>query len=277
MSKLQLANNFLVAVLSDCGLKREKNEDNYGLDAELSLLLLADGMGGYTRGDKASSSAIQHFSSSLQALTIEPKPTFWFKMRECLSPKTLLNKSNLQPTQQAEQLILDLLVATHNNLLNLNQQFPTGSGVMGTTLVGLWLWPKLPEKVLVFHVGDSRAYRYRDGQLKQLTNDHSLYQQWLDNGKNGQQPSKNIVSQALGVVPVVQPEISLHSLQDADRFLLCSDGLTTMVDDCVLQEVMAQLTPKNLEQSCQYLIDQANANGGLDNVSVILSCHKGCV
>jgi len=273
MSKLQLANGFVVAALSDCGLTRARNEDSYGLDAELGLLLLADGMGGYTRGDMASSEAVQRFSASLQALTIEPEPSFWYRLRQYFSPK-LLNTHYLERTQQAEQLIQDLLLATHNDLVNLNQQFPSGSGVMGTTLVGMWLWSKLPGHALVFHVGDSRAYRYRAGQIEQLTNDHSLFQQWLDNGQVGSKPPKNIVLQALGVAAEVQPDISLQLLEESDCLLLCSDGLTTMVDDHVIQEVMAQLTPDNLEQSCQYLIDQANAKGGLDNVTVILSCHK---
>lgn len=274
MSKLQLANGFVVAALSDCGLKRERNEDSYGLDAELGLLLLADGMGGYARGDVASSEAVQRFSASLQALTIQPQPTFWYKLHQSLSPKSTRNTHHLQSEQQTEQLVQDLLLATHNDLVNLNQQSPPDSGVMGTTLVGIWFCPNIPDHALVFHVGDSRAYRYRGGQIEQLTHDHSLFQKWQDSGQIGPQPAKNIILQALGIATEVQPDISLQLLEECDRLLLCSDGLTTMVDDQILQEVMEQLTHENLEQSCQYLIDQANANGGLDNVTVILSCHK---
>lgn len=275
MSKIQLANDFVVAALSDTGLQRERNEDSYGVDAELGLMLLADGMGGYERGDVASSEAVQRFSASMQALLVEPEAaSFWGRFRQRFYASAQGEDYQLQCVQQAEQLIQDLFLATHNDILELNQQSLFGSGIMGTTLVGMWLWPQLPGHVLVFHAGDSRAYRYRAGQLKQLTTDHSLYQQWVDEGQIGKQPAKNIVLQALGVVSELQPDIELHILEESDRLLLCSDGLTTMVDDLLIEQLMAQLTPINLEQSCQDLIDQANAMGGLDNISVILSCHK---
>lgn len=274
MSKQQLANGFMAAALSDCGLKRERNEDSYELDAELGLLLLADGMGGYTRGDVASSEAVQRFKAALQALVIEPQLTLWGKLQQYLLPRAKADAYKLAPEQYAEQLVQDLILATHDELVNLNQQFPSGTGIMGTTMVGLWLWAKLPGYVLVFHVGDSRAYRWRDGRLEQLTQDHSLFQRWLDDGQLGEQPPKNIVLQALGTVADVQPDISVQVLEKGDRLLLCSDGLTTMLEDPVLQELMAQLSTENLEQSCQDLVDRANANGGLDNVTVVLACHK---
>lgn len=274
MSAIQLMNGFMAVALSDCGLQRELNEDSYGVDSELGLLLLADGMGGYSQGDVASSEAVQRFTASMQALTIEPKPTFWHTLRQCLYTKPSGKTRHLQLVKQAKQLIQDLLQATHNELRELNQQSLSSPHIMGTTIVGIWLWSKLPGYALVFHVGDSRAYRYRDGKVEQLTNDHSLYQKWLDDGQIGQCPPKNIVFQALGVVAELQADVSLHLLKDDDRLLLCSDGLTTMVDDHAIQQVMAELTAENLEQSCQDLINQANANGGLDNISVILSCHK---
>lgn len=274
MNKLQLANGFVVAALSDCGRTRERNEDSFELDADLGLLLLADGMGGHTRGDVASSEAVRRFRASLQALVVEPEPAFWDKIRNYFTIRPQKGTLHLNFEQQAEQYIQDLLQATHHELINLNQQHSSGSGVMGTTLVGMWLWSKLPGHVLVFHVGDSRAYRWRKGQIEQLTHDHSLFQQWLDDGGIGSQPNKNIVLQALGVVAEIQPDISLQVLGDDDHLLLCSDGLTGMLDDDALQDVMAQLNSENLEQSCQDLVDQANANGGLDNVTVILACHK---
>jgi len=274
MSILQLSNGFKAVGITDCGLKRERNEDSYGLDAELGLLLLADGMGGYTRGDIASNEAVKRFTAFIQTLTIEPEPSFWHKIRHSLYTRPQRNAQQLQLAEYAEQLVRDLLQATHNDIEQLNLMYPPGSGVMGTTFVGLWMWSKLPEHVMVFHAGDSRAYRYRNGQIEQLTNDHSLFQQWLDDGSVGQQPAKNVVLQALGAVAELQPDVSLQLLENDDRLLLCSDGLTGMVDDMFLEQVMAQLTAINLQQSCQDLIDQANANGGVDNVTVILACHK---
>ncbi|NOQ63771.1 MAG: SpoIIE family protein phosphatase [Methyloprofundus sp.] len=274
MSAIPLMNDFIAAAASDCGLQRELNEDSYGLDAELGLLLLADGMGGLSQGDVASSEAIQRFTDSMQALTTEPQPSFWQKLCQYLQARKLTNTHRAQLEQQAKQLIEDLLQATHNELVELNRQLLPSSNIMGTTLVGVWLWSKLPSYALIFHVGDSRAYRYRDGQLEQLTTDHSLYQQWLDGDQAEQRPAQNILHQALGVVEELQADVSLHQLRDDDHLLLCSDGLTTMVEDHAIQQLMAQLTAENLEQSCQDLIKLANANGGLDNISVILSCHQ---
>jgi protein phosphatase len=142
---------------------------------------------------------------------------------------------------------------------------------MGTTLVASLFYDN---RVLVAHLGDSRLYLMRDGELRQVTRDHSLLQEQIDSGlltveqaKNAQH--KNLVTKALGIDPSVEPEIHEYPTQPGDIYLLCSDGLCDMVED---EEIGATLRAlgANLKLAAQQLVQMANDNGGRDNVSVIL-------
>jgi protein phosphatase len=130
-------------------------------------------------------------------------------------------------------------------------------------------------RALVAHVGDSRVYLFRGGRLQRITVDHSLVEEYLRLGKINQEeaksfPNKNIILRALGQQKVVDVEINTHEPQPGDVFLLCSDGLSGMVPDDVMQSILVKANG-NLDTAAKKLIDTANANGGVDNVTVILA------
>ena len=133
-------------------------------------------------------------------------------------------------------------------------------------LNGIWVED---DHIVWFHVGDSRLYRLRDTELKCLTIDHSAYNQWVHNGKNGQEPGKNIVTRAVGPRDGVIPDIKLGKCQKDDIYLLCSDGLNDMIADQQISNVLN--SGKDVETMAKELIDLAINAGGHDNISVIVS------
>jgi protein phosphatase len=142
---------------------------------------------------------------------------------------------------------------------------------MGTTLV---MAVMLDSRVIVGHVGDSRAYRMRGNQLQRLTRDHSLLQEQLDAGlitpaQAARSVNRNLVTRAIGVDAEVALEVREHELEDQDLLLLCSDGLTDMVDDEGIADVLCHTHP-SLQATCDTLVKVANAAGGRDNISVVL-------
>ena len=143
---------------------------------------------------------------------------------------------------------------------------------MGTTIVGLWM-PGQSDEAVVFNVGDSRLYLCRKDQLSQLTKDHTWYQYWLDHGQIGPAPSSNIVMRALGIAQHVPVSVHLQSLQSGDLILLCSDGLTSMVSDALIEETLCQVGVDQLQSACERLVDMSNEHGGRDNITVILACY----
>jgi protein phosphatase len=155
--------------------------------------------------------------------------------------------------------------------LNQEQGYPEGQG-MGTTVVGLWM-PGQSDEAVVFNVGDSRLYLCREGQLSQLTKDHTWYQYWLDHGQIGPAPSSNIVMRALGIAQHMPASAHLQGLQSGDLILLCSDGLTSMVSDSLIEETLGRTDRDQLQWACKQLVDMSNEYGGRDNITVILACY----
>jgi protein phosphatase len=142
---------------------------------------------------------------------------------------------------------------------------------MGTTLV-VALWHD--NKMAVGHIGDSRLYRWRGGTLEQVTRDHSLLQEQIDSGMITKEQArhsqnKNLVTRAVGIDPEVETEVHTYPVQPGDVYLLCSDGLSDMVSDEDIQTTLTSLH-SNLPLAAEQLVQQANDNGGRDNVSVIL-------
>jgi protein phosphatase len=231
------------AGLSDVGRTRSRNEDSFDLKPEAGLAVVCDGMGGHAGGDIASRTVIE--------VVVE------VVLRDGRSPS------------DAEALIRDAVRQANHRLVSLNHQrgFPEGRG-MGTTVVGFWRVPG-SSRALVFHAGDSRLYRLRAGELRQLTRDHSLYQAWLDAGGHGQAPHRNIIVRALGTTADADPDIRTETILPGDLFLICSDGLSGMVPD---QEIADILGPGgDLPGLCRRLVDCANGKGGHDNVTVVLA------
>jgi len=241
--------------LTDVGQRRDHNEDTIASDIELGLVVLADGMGGYKAGEVA---------SEIATLTIvaELKETM-----QTLEPGLVDAVSEMQAESQ---LVIDAVAKANESIYSVSQTQPQCAG-MGTTLVvGLFT----NNKLLAGHIGDSRMYRFRQGELLQITQDHSLLQEQLNSGlitpeQAKYSNNKNLVTRALGIDPEVELEIHEHDVLPDDIYLLCSDGLSDLVADEEINITIGTLSA-NLELAATQLIQMANDNGGKDNISVIL-------
>lgn len=268
----RIGNRLLVAAQSDVGRVRTLNEDAFLVDEQIGLLMVADGMGGHDAGEVASRQVVESTRAVLRDysnLDQEP-PTI---LASALG-STASNIAEEPTVDDAPNPILNMVNTAINranaavNAHNLARGYPDGMG-MGSTLVGLWL-PDFSHRPVVFHVGDSRLYLYRQGSMRQITQDHSMYQQWLNFGSQGEAPAQNILLQAMGPANFVQPDIAFQDIAPGDLLLLCSDGLSSMVRAHRIAEVLGAAGGENLEASCQHLIELALRAGGRDNITVIL-------
>lgn len=244
---------FEFASLTDPGQVRDNNEDSVACDPPLGIAVLADGMGGYNAGEIASAMAVTLIRAELAE---------WLK-----SSGGRVSTGNVQ--RALELCVMHANQAIYNSAIA-NVQY-TG---MGTTLVsGVFA----PHRVVLAHVGDSRCYLWRGKRLKQLTRDHSLLQEQLDAGLITPQQAKvavnkNLVTRALGVDAVVDVDVMVHVPQADDVYMMCSDGLSDMLDDDRIAAIMAE--DLDLPAKAARFIQQANAWGGRDNISVILVSVK---
>ena len=231
------------AGLSDVGRSRSRNEDSFAINREAGFAVVCDGMGGHAGGDIASRTVVEVIGEVVSGA----------------------GKSG----QDAEATIRAAIRQANHRLVGLNQQrgFPEGRG-MGTTVVGLWQIAGT-DRALVFHAGDSRLYRLRAGELRQITRDHSLYQAWLDAGGHGQAPQRNIIIRALGTTADADPDIETQSVGPGDLFLICSDGLSGMMSDQEIADALG--AGGDLPALCKRLVDSANEKGGHDNVTAVLA------
>ena len=264
------------AGVSDVGRSRSRNEDSFDISREAGLALVCDGMGGHAGGDIASKTEVETIVDFIYEFEPEAGVDDEDEIDE--ADVTVAEKpGGERVTPRAESADTGRAIATiraavqlaNRRLINLNHQrgFPEGRG-MGTTVVGLWLVSGT-DKVVVFHAGDSRLYRLRGGELRQLTRDHSLYQAWLDSGAHGQPPHRNIIVRALGTMTDVEPEVSLQPALEGDLFLLCSDGLSGMIPDDLISQLLGQ--GGELEAMSKRLVALANEKGGHDNITVVLA------
>ena len=238
----------------DPGRSRSNNEDAVSIDAEVSLAVLADGMGGYNAGEVASTMATGFIQTELSR---------W------------LREAGDQASDAEVRRAMDICVDNANraifNAANTNPQYAG----MGTTLVVAVFRDK---RLMLGHVGDSRGYRLRGGRLQQLTRDHSLLQEQIDAGlitpeQAAFSANKNLVTRAVGVEDTVLLETHQHEVLPGDLYLLCSDGLSDMLDDTSIAQVLQ--AHDVLESRVQALIDAANDAGGKDNISVVLARAAG--
>ncbi|MCE2998841.1 MAG: Stp1/IreP family PP2C-type Ser/Thr phosphatase [Betaproteobacteria bacterium] len=239
-----------IATATHSGIVRSHNEDSITADAGVGLAVLADGMGGYNAGEVASGIAVAMISAEAR--------------------KVLAAMNGDMDVQCGEKLLLDQIVRANKAIFQASLNQPQYAG-MGTTLV-VALWHD--NHVIVGHIGDSRMYRLRAGKLEQVTKDHSLLQEQIDSGlitkeQASHSQNKNLVTRAVGIDPEVEPEVHSYPVEASDIFLLCSDGLNDMVTDEDIELTLASLQA-NLPLAAQQLVQQANDNGGKDNVSVIL-------
>ena len=242
--------NYHFFAKSDPGRARGNNEDSVAFDDPTSLVVLADGMGGYNAGEIASGMATAFIKSELSRWLAEAG-----------------NGAALREVRRAMEICVDNANLSIFNSANSNAQYAG----MGTTLVvGVFRGDKL----LLGHIGDSRCYRFRAGALDQITKDHSLLQEQIDAGlitleQAANSSIKNLVTRALGVEEMVMLEINEHQVEVGDTYMLCSDGLSDMVDDATIAKIMADRMETG--QLAERLIEVANENGGRDNISVILA------
>jgi serine/threonine protein phosphatase PrpC len=235
---------FRGAGLTNPGHLRRNNEDNFLIDSDAGLLVVADGMGGHQSGELASADAIRVIQRMLTG-----------------SADGAVNHSRVADA-----------IAEANGVINRRnrERGYAPREAMGTTIVGLYFQPERPLEATVFHVGDSRFYRYRNGALDRVTRDHSAYESWLAGGGNGPAPGLHVLSQAIGPAESVIPAIQQQTFRPGDIVLLCSDGLTNLVSDDAIKAILQSVETGDLPGGCHALIEAAQANGGTDNITVVL-------
>lgn len=248
-----------VAGNTHVGMKRNHNEDNFLMLPDERLFCVADGMGGHSSGEIASKIAVDELAEFFRLTSKDQDATWPFKMDKARN----YDENRL---------------ATGIKLANMRIYEKASAEArykgMGTTIVSIHF---APTAVYVAHVGDSRVYFFRAGTLRQVTEDHSLLNDYLKAKKLTPEeieafPHKNVIVRALGMKGTVQVDVGRVEPQEGDVFLLCSDGLSGMVTDAEMQQILNQNA--ELEAACQQLIDQANAAGGTDNVTCILARYR---
>jgi protein phosphatase len=241
--------------MTDTGRVREHNEDTFGTDADIGLVVLADGMGGYKAGEVASGITVR---------------TVMGLLKEAIEQQDLTIQDAELGMSRPGILLRDA-VQRANKIIYQTARTQTHCEGMGTTVVaGLFF----DDKLTIAHVGDSRLYRMRNGKFEQITQDHSLLQELISRGfytpeEAARAASKNYVTRALGVEPSVEVEITELPVEKEDLFLLCSDGLSDMVEDEDIQLTISTFGA-NLETLAKQLVLLSNENGGRDNVSIVL-------
>lgn len=280
----------LAAGRTDTGCIRQINEDAFHLDTSAGLLVVADGMGGHNAGEVASQQVVTSIGQSLRDLALQPqraqhpdapdkspgnthedapgtRPSTQDACADTPQAGGALPEDTSHPVAHAVRAVVDQV---NTQLYEINQANGLSSQKgMGSTLVALWM-SEACEKPVVFHVGDSRLYRLHQGQLTLMTCDHSMYQRWAHSGKQGMPPPRNILFKAMGPTPKVTPDVRFLNVASGDVVLLCSDGLTGMVEEARILKTLQEATPHTLKAVCDRLIEMARDAGGRDNITVIV-------
>jgi protein phosphatase len=228
--------------LTDVGRRRENNQDQLLVDEQRDVYAIADGMGGHAAGEVASSIAIQ----------------------------ALAETANDGADDEANQFLVNAFQEGNRRICESVLARGEWRG-MGTTIVAL---VRRDDRVIIGHVGDSRSYVLRDGSLMQLTDDHSWVAEQvrmglLTNEEAHKHPMRNIVTRAMGNRLELEVDVSEQSIQPGDVFLLCSDGLNSMLGDDQISEILSRHQDDPV-QACRALVDAANESGGDDNITVIV-------
>jgi protein phosphatase len=245
--------NYSYSAQTHPGMVRSNNEDAALFDPNCGVAVLADGMGGYNAGEIASGMATTFIKSELAR---------W------------LSSGSHAPSPSEISRAMELCVKKTNlSIFNAATSNPSYAG-MGTTLV---LGVFQGHHLVLGHVGDSRCYRLRKGILTQITKDHSMLQEQVDAGlltveQAATAPGKNLLTRAIGVESTTEVEIHTHDIEVNDLYLMCSDGLTDMVKDATIAEIIG--TEESLTQIAANLIAKANMGGGRDNITVLLTQAK---
>ena len=244
-----------VAGETNVGMKRNHNEDNFSILEDSGLYIVADGMGGHASGEVASKMAVDAMKEFFAATANDPERTWPYKM-------------DRSKGYEENRLITSIKLA-NLRIYESAQRDPRQRG-MGTTLVTIFA---VEDGVYIAHVGDSRVYRVRDGQIEQLTEDHSLLNDYIKMKRLTPEeianfPHKNVIVRALGMKDTVKVDTRFEQPKADDVYMLCSDGLSGPVSDEEVLEI-ATAAP-DLKTAAARLIERANSNGGPDNITVVL-------
>jgi PPM family protein phosphatase len=245
-----------VAGQTDVGRKRNHNEDNFAILAEFGLYVVADGMGGHASGEVASKMAVDTLQEFFAATADDPERTWPYKM-------------DRSKGYEENRLITGIKLC--NLRIYESSQRNAKQRGMGTTLVALFA---VEDGIYVAHVGDSRVYRIRDEKLEQLTEDHSLLNDYkkmkhLTEEEIANFPHKNVIVRALGMKDTVKVDTRFETPRAGDTMVLCTDGLCGPVTDDEILHIT--LDSPDLSTAASRLIDSANANGGPDNITCVLA------
>jgi protein phosphatase len=248
-SNCEYTMNYRYIAKTDPGRIRDNNEDSVAFDSRQHVAVLADGMGGYNAGEIASGMATAYIKLELSR---------W------------LAEAGAEATMGDIGRAMEVCVANANTAIFNSANSNSSYAGMGTTLVVAVF---KENRLVLGHIGDSRCYRVRGGSMRQITKDHSLLQEHLDAGIVTQEEAatssiKNLVTRALGVEEYAQLEVNNHLVELGDIYLLCSDGLSDMVDDAAIGKIAA--SGQALDQISDQLVAIANARGGRDNISVLM-------
>ena len=238
----------MVFAKTDIGKAREKNQDYYYISEENDepkIYILADGMGGYKGGEVASKLATDSVKKYIQSnfdSMIKDKESILKLIASAVEYANMVVYEKSKETQELEG--------------------------MGTTLEVCLIYNN---KAYIGHVGDSRVYRIRNEVIRKLTKDHSYVQQLIEDKKITREeakthPKKNMITRALGCTPYVEPDLRARNFEKGDIFILCSDGLTNMVDEKQIYEIIKE----DIQMAAERLVDEANQAGGYDNITVII-------
>jgi protein phosphatase len=243
--------------ISDVGLQREHNEDSFAVLGDHALCIVADGMGGHRAGDVASRLATEAIGEFFKK-TANEDATWPFHFDPNLSDE--------------ENKLLTSIRLANRQIYEHSTRSQDLRG-MGTTVVGA-LYSGRKNRMYLGHVGDSRAYRVRSGEIQQMTRDHSLVNDYLAampdmTDEQRSELPKNVITRALGMQDNVEVDLQSDECQPGDLYVLCSDGLSGMITDSEILAVLKECG-KNLEDACRHLVTLANEHGGEDNITAVV-------
>jgi len=242
-----------IAVRSDAGKERLRNEDNYYCKktGEMTVFAVADGMGGHAAGDVASLQAVETIGELVETAGID-----------------------FSSSAELFKFVENIIKQANSNIYFTASQ-ESGKVGMGTTLTAGILFK---QTLYLGHVGDSRAYRVTENSLERLTRDHSMVEEMMEEGRLSPEearlhPQRNILTRALGTFPEIEVDIKRVNLEPGDGLLFCTDGLTSLVEDEEILRIIKE--EQDPEGAAARLVENANARGGYDNITLILSLDIG--
>ncbi len=245
--------------ITDIGRKRQRNEDSYLVNDKLRLYIVADGMGGHAGGEFASKIAVSTVEEILKG---EDRKKSHVPEKSYLDPREPSGGDRFEADR-----LRDAIARAGSMIVRKASEEPELRG-MGTTATIILF---IGDKAYIAHVGDSRAYCVRGGKITQITEDHSLVHEQLKSGLITEEEAKthqlkNIITRSVGVQEEVEVDTVVWKVEQDDRYLLCSDGLSNMVSDLEIEQALSSNDP---EEAARLLVERANQRGGDDNITLI--------